>query len=57
MRFAHVFKAGSGAEAVRQILEKIDLKKEIVAIERQLAARRNPSPKRSFCSVRQCSAR
>jgi DNA-directed RNA polymerase beta' subunit len=43
LRFAHVFKAGSGAEAVRQILEKIDLKKEVAAMERQFAAAKKPA--------------
>ncbi len=43
LKFAHVFKAGSGAEAVRQILEKIDLKKEVTAIERQLEASKKPA--------------
>ena len=35
-RFAHVFQAGRGAEAVRKILEKIDLKKTAVYIEAEL---------------------
>ena len=35
-RFAHVFEAGRGAEAVRQILEKIDLKKLASQIEAEL---------------------
>ena len=33
-RFANVFKAGSGAEAIRKILENIDLKKKL--LERKL---------------------
>lgn len=35
-RFAHVFEAGRGAEAVRKILEKIDLKKMSSQIEAEL---------------------
>jgi DNA-directed RNA polymerase subunit beta' len=35
-RFAYVFEAGSGAEAVRKILENIDLKKEVSKIEKEL---------------------
>jgi len=35
-RFAYVFEAGSGAEAVRKILENIDLKKEASKIEKEL---------------------
>ncbi|MEK7508095.1 MAG: DNA-directed RNA polymerase subunit beta', partial [Patescibacteria group bacterium] len=35
-RFGSVFRASSGAEAVRSILEKMDLKKEAQKIERQL---------------------
>ena len=34
--FAHVFRAGSGAEAVRQILQKMDIRKEVRKIEQQL---------------------
>ncbi|MCS6789124.1 MAG: DNA-directed RNA polymerase subunit beta' [Patescibacteria group bacterium] len=41
-KFAGVFKAGTGAEAVRQILEKIDLKKEIKAIEKYLENSKDP---------------
>ncbi|MEK7180962.1 MAG: DNA-directed RNA polymerase subunit beta' [Patescibacteria group bacterium] len=36
-RFGSVFKASSGAEAVREILEKMDLRKEIQKIEKDLA--------------------
>jgi len=35
-RFANVFEASSGAEAVRKILENIDLKKEALKIEQEL---------------------
>ncbi len=35
-RFANVFGASSGAEAVRKILENIDLKKEALKIEKEL---------------------
>jgi len=35
-RFANVFEASSGAEAVRKILENIDLKKEALKIEKEL---------------------
>ena len=35
-RFGNLFKAGSGAEAVRKILEKMDLRKEIQKIDREL---------------------
>ncbi len=35
-RFGSVFRASSGAEAVRSILEKMDLKKEVQKIEKQL---------------------
>ncbi|MBI3589003.1 MAG: DNA-directed RNA polymerase subunit beta' [Candidatus Liptonbacteria bacterium] len=37
-RFGSVFRAGSGAEAVREILERMDLRKEIQKIEKELAA-------------------
>ncbi len=36
-RFGSVFEAGSGAEAVKKILEGIDLKKEAAKIEKELA--------------------
>ncbi len=42
-RFAHVFRAGSGAEAVLEILQRMDLKKEIEDIERDLAKAKNPA--------------
>ncbi|MFH0890608.1 MAG: DNA-directed RNA polymerase subunit beta' [Candidatus Liptonbacteria bacterium] len=35
-RFGSVFKAGTGAEAVREILEKMDLRKEVHKIEKEL---------------------
>lgn len=35
-RFGGVFKAGSGAEAIRKILEAMDLKKEVSAIRKDL---------------------
>ncbi|MBI3114359.1 MAG: DNA-directed RNA polymerase subunit beta', partial [Candidatus Harrisonbacteria bacterium] len=35
-RFGNVFSAGSGAEAIRKILEAMDMKKEIAAIKRML---------------------
>lgn len=35
-RFAHVFEAGRGAEAIRKILEQLDLKKEIAKLEKEL---------------------
>ena len=35
-RFGSVFEAGSGAEAVKKILESIDLKKETVKIEKEI---------------------
>jgi DNA-directed RNA polymerase beta' subunit len=41
-RFGGVFKAGTGAEAVREILEKIDLKKEIRLIEKQIEESKDP---------------
>jgi DNA-directed RNA polymerase beta' subunit len=40
-RFAHVFRAGSGAEAVVEILEKMDLKKEVEDIEHMLSRAKN----------------
>jgi DNA-directed RNA polymerase subunit beta' len=43
MRFAHVFKAGSGAEAIREILSEMDLGKEIEQMERDLAAAKKPA--------------
>jgi DNA-directed RNA polymerase beta' subunit len=42
-RFAHVFKAGSGAEAIREILEDLDLRKEMARMEHDLAKARKPA--------------
>ena len=36
MKFGHIFEASIGAEAVRQLLEKIDLEKSIVNLEEKL---------------------
>src|SRR3989344_303201 len=40
-KFGSVFKASSGAEAVRSILEKMDLRKEVQAIEKKLMGKRS----------------
>ncbi|RJP43834.1 DNA-directed RNA polymerase subunit beta' [Candidatus Parcubacteria bacterium] len=42
-RFGDVFRAGSGAEAVREILEKMDLRKEVQKIERDLEKAKDPT--------------
>ncbi len=36
VKYGHLFKAGIGAEAVRQLLEKIDLEKEIELLEEEI---------------------
>jgi len=41
-RFGSVFKAGSGAEAIRRIFEKMDLREETLKIERQIQTLKNP---------------
>jgi DNA-directed RNA polymerase beta' subunit len=41
-RFANVFRAGTGAEAVRKILEKMDMKKEVVKIEKDVENAKDP---------------
>ncbi|MDO8536618.1 MAG: DNA-directed RNA polymerase subunit beta, partial [bacterium] len=41
-RFGNVFRAGSGAEAVRSILEKMDPRKEIQKIEKELTGAKDP---------------
>ncbi|MBI2033915.1 MAG: DNA-directed RNA polymerase subunit beta' [Candidatus Liptonbacteria bacterium] len=41
-RFGDIFKAGMGAEAVREILEKMDLRKEVQKIEKILEEAKNP---------------
>jgi DNA-directed RNA polymerase subunit beta' len=45
-RFANVFEASSGAEAVRKILENIDLKKEALKIEKELETVKDTSRER-----------
>ncbi|RJQ29345.1 DNA-directed RNA polymerase subunit beta' [Candidatus Parcubacteria bacterium] len=42
-RFGNVFKAGTGAEAVRHILEQIDLRKEVQKVERDLEKQKDPT--------------
>ncbi len=41
-RFGNVFKAGSGAEAVRSILERMDLRKEVQKVEKEVAGAKDP---------------
>jgi DNA-directed RNA polymerase beta' subunit len=41
-KFGNIFKASSGAEAVQQILQKLDMKKEVVAMEAGLANAKDP---------------
>ncbi len=41
-KFGNIFKASSGAEAVQSILQKMDLKKEVAAIEKELEGARDP---------------
>ena len=45
-RFAHIFEAGRGAEAVRKILENTDLKKEAAKINEELAKAKDASRER-----------
>jgi len=42
-RFGDVFEAGTGAEAIRKIMEKMDLGKEIKAVEEELLSTRDAS--------------
>jgi DNA-directed RNA polymerase beta' subunit len=41
-KFGNIFKASSGAEAVQQILQKLDMKKEVVLMEAALADAKDP---------------
>ena len=41
-KFGNIFKASSGAEAVQDILQKMDMRKEITAIEAELRDARDP---------------
>ena len=41
-KFGNIFKASSGAEAVQQILQKLDLKKEVKLIEAELDGAKDP---------------
>ena len=41
-KFGNIFKASSGAEAVQSILQRMDLKKEIAGIEKDLEGARDP---------------
>jgi DNA-directed RNA polymerase subunit beta' len=63
MKYGHVFKAGIGAEAVRKILEDMDLEKEIKRIENSLTDDKASDKKRLlkrlklFQGMRQSSIR
>ena len=41
-RFGDIFKAGTGAEAVRSILEQLDLRSEVKKIEKEVAGVKDP---------------
>jgi DNA-directed RNA polymerase beta' subunit len=41
-KFGNIFKASSGAEAVQEILQKLDMKKEVVLMEAALADAKDP---------------
>ncbi|MDR3582137.1 MAG: DNA-directed RNA polymerase subunit beta' [Candidatus Pacebacteria bacterium] len=41
-KFGNIFKASSGAEAVQEILTKLDMKKEVVQIEKELEGAKDP---------------
>ena len=41
-KFGNIFKASSGAEAVQQILQKLDMKKEVKLIEAELEGAKDP---------------
>ena len=41
-RFGNVFKAGTGAEAIRKILEKMDMRKEVQRTEQDLERAKDP---------------
>lgn len=42
-RFGNVFKAGTGAEAIREILVNMDLRKEVQKLEKQLESVKDPA--------------
>ncbi|MEK7608012.1 MAG: DNA-directed RNA polymerase subunit beta' [Patescibacteria group bacterium] len=42
-RFSTVFKAGSGAEAIQTILENLNLKKEVAAMEKEISEMKDPT--------------
>ena len=46
LKYGHVFKAGIGAEAIRRLLEEIDLEKEIEKIEKSLQDDKSSDKKR-----------
>jgi len=46
LKYGHVFKAGIGAEAIRQLLEKINLEEEIERIEKFLQDDKSPDKKK-----------
>ncbi|MDO8663254.1 MAG: DNA-directed RNA polymerase subunit beta' [Candidatus Wildermuthbacteria bacterium] len=51
LKYGEVFTAGTGTETLRKIFEKIDLKKEIVGLEKELLADdKNPLNKRKALS-------
>lgn len=52
MKYGEIFKAGTGAETLRRIFEKIDLDKEIQKIRDDLEKKKNINKKKAFLRLR-----
>ena len=46
LKYGEIFEAGTGAETIRKIFEKIDLKKEILNIKKELEKTKGPNQKK-----------
>ncbi|MCX6789429.1 MAG: DNA-directed RNA polymerase subunit beta' [Candidatus Gribaldobacteria bacterium] len=51
-RYGEIFEAGTGAEAVREIFEKIDLKKEVIALREKLEKEIGIQRKKTLSALR-----
>ncbi|MFC1655587.1 DNA-directed RNA polymerase subunit beta' [Patescibacteria group bacterium] len=56
MKFGHVFKAGTGAESIREIIHNIDLEKMLVTLEEDLTKSSGQKQKKIIKRIKLCGS-
>ncbi len=56
MKFGHVFKGGTGAESIREIIHNIDLEKMIVSLEEELTKSSGQKQKKIIKRIKLCGS-